>query len=178
MITNMKNNRHVYTSKYLTTSLKTRGFNCFETSIFLYNCALWTSRCISQKAIEICLRYILSLNISNTELYRRTRVKPWSAVVRERRLRFLGRVLRLNPDALARQSLQEALKPAKRKQRRPKLTWIQQIRNDLTECWMNPDNDFQNLFQLASYGKEWRKAIVQCALRRDSVGGEGKRYFF
>ena len=75
-------------------------------------------------------------------------------------------------ELLTNQSLQEALKPAKRKQGRPKLTWIQQIRNDLIECGVNPDNDFQNVFQLASNRKEWRKAIVQCALRRNSVGSE------
>ncbi len=69
------------------------------------------------------LRYALGIyypkKISNAELYRRTRVRPWSVVVKERRLRFLGHVLRLNSDAPARQSLQEALKPAKRKQGRP-----------------------------------------------------------
>ena len=123
------------------------------------------------------MRYALGIyypkKISNAELYRRTRVRPWSVVVRECRLRFLGHVLRLNPDAPARQSLQEALKPAKRKQGRPKLTWIQQIRNDLKECGMIPDSDFQNVFQRASNRKEWRKAIVQYVLRRDTVGVVG-----
>ena len=104
-------------------------------------------------------------------------IRPWSVVVKEHRLRFLGHVLRLNPDAPARQSLQEALKPAKRKQGRPKLTWIQQVRNDLTECGMTPDSDFRNVFELARNRKEWRKAIVQCATRRDSVGVEGSSCF-
>jgi hypothetical protein len=185
IITNMKNNRHVYASKYLTVSLKIRHFNCFETSIFLYNCALWTLTPSMINALDAFhrrqLRYALGIyypkKISNAELYRRTRVRPWSVVVKERRLRFLGHVLRLNSDAPARQSLQEALKPAKRKQGRPKLTWIQQIRNDLKECGMNPDSDFQNVYQLASNRKEWRKAIVQYAIRRDSVGVEGSCSF-
>ncbi len=58
-------------------------------------------------------------------------------------------------------SLQEALKLAKKKLGRPKLTWIQQIRNDLIECGMIPDSDFENVFKLANDGKEWRKAIVR-----------------
>ena len=78
IITNMKNNRHVYVSKYLTVSLKIRHFNCFETSIFLYNCALWTLTPSMIKALDVFhrrqLRYALGIyypkKISNAELYR------------------------------------------------------------------------------------------------------------
>ena len=128
IITNMKNNRHVYVSKYLTVSLKIRHFNCFETSIFLYNCALWTLTPSMIKALDVFhrrqLRYAIAIYITlkRSAMQNCIDVRPWSVVVKEHRLRFLGHVLRLNPDAPARQSLQEALKPAKRKQGRPKLT--------------------------------------------------------
>ena len=42
-ISTMKENSHVYKSKYLTLSQKIRHFRVFAECIFLYNCELWTT---------------------------------------------------------------------------------------------------------------------------------------
>ena len=42
VMTHMKSHRKIFKSKHLSLDLKIRYFNCFITSIFLYNCALWT----------------------------------------------------------------------------------------------------------------------------------------
>ena len=42
-INTMKENRHVYNSKYLTLSHKIRHFTVFTDCIFLCNCELWTT---------------------------------------------------------------------------------------------------------------------------------------
>ncbi len=50
---------------------------------------------------------------------------------------------------------------------------LRNVRNDLEECGMISDNDFQNVFQLANHRKEWRKAFVQYAFREDTIVVEG-----
>jgi len=106
LITNTKNNRHVYKSHHLSISLKMRHFNCFESSIFLYNCSRWTLTPSMNKALDAFhrrqLRYALGVYypkmFSNDELYQKTGQRPWSDVVRERRLRFLGYACRMDPE--------------------------------------------------------------------------------
>ena len=64
--TNMKNNQHVYESKHLSIDLKVCHFNCFETSIFLYNCALWTLTPTVAKSIDSFQHHQYNMYPSNT----------------------------------------------------------------------------------------------------------------
>ena len=81
------------------------------------------------------LRKVLNIywpdKISNEEIYRRTEVKRWSWVVKKKRLMWLGHLLRLDKETPARQALVEYTKPVKRKIGRPRLTWVNQVYQDL-----------------------------------------------
>ena len=105
------------------------------------------------------LRKILKIKwssvISNEELYSRTDVTNWSEIIKQRRLRWLGHLLRLPVDSQAREdswrimvvylllktaiewmsqarlALNEFNIKYKRKRGRSKLTWVELVNNDL-----------------------------------------------
>ena len=89
---------------------------------------------------DIKRRRILLINgicypkiINNEDLYRIIKEIPWSQTIKERRHRFLGHLCRLPENTPARQSLCETLRPYTKKCGRPKLTWIEQVRNELKD---------------------------------------------
>ena len=128
-ISTMKEDSHMYNSKYLTLSQKIRHFRVFAECIFLYNCELWTATKTINDSIESFhrrqLRYALGIKyprvIINQQLYDVTKCEPWSNTER-RRLSWLGHLMRLNPETPASQSFKEALRPVKRKPGRPPMT--------------------------------------------------------
>ena len=67
--------------------------------------------------------------IKNDEVYKRTKATPWSVIIGQRRLAWLGHVVRLNVQTPARQALEYAMQNYKKKRGRPKLTWLK-----LVEC--------------------------------------------
>ena len=85
-------------SRHLTIETKLRIFNAYVSSIFLYNCGLWTTtKTINNKIDSFhrrLLRKTLGINwpnkISNAELYEETKERKWSNIVKERRLSWLG----------------------------------------------------------------------------------------
>ena len=168
-MTHMKNHRNIFKSKHLSIALKVRYFNCYISSIFLYNCALWTLTASMLKSLDSFHRRMLRnaigihypKKISNEDLYKITGEKPWSETVKIRRKRLLGHICRLHEDTPARQALNECLKDYKRKIGRPKLTWLDQVKKDILECGVIPDNDFGNIYKLASDRDLWRKKIVK-----------------
>ena len=108
--------------------------------MFLYNSEFWTLTKKLEKTIDTSqhrhLRKILGINwqrnITNNELYARTKCEPWSKIMRERRLTWLGHLMRLHPETPARKALKEYLRKVKRPQGRPKTTWMQTVKQDLS----------------------------------------------
>ena len=145
---------------------------------FLYNCALWTVTPTQEKAIDAFqrrqLRYAIGITypkiITNEQLYRRTKQRKWSKIIKDRRIRLLGHICRMHEDTPTYQSLKEAIRYCKRKQGRPKLTWLGMIKHDLNEINITPDDNFENIIELANNRKVWNTLIKQFAERRDSVG--------
>ena len=68
----------------------------------------------------------------------------------------MGHICRLPPETPARQSLKEALRPIKKKAGRPRLTWIEQARQDLGQIGINPDEDYANIIKQANDCDDWR----------------------
>ena len=149
---------------HLSISTKVRHFNCFQSSIFLYNCSLWSLTPTLIKAIDSFhrkqLRYAIGIcypkKISNIDLYKLTNEKPWSEVIVSRRLKLLGHICRLHEETPARQSLIEALRPSKRKIGRPRQSWISQAKQDLERIGITPEDNFDNIFKIASDRDKWK----------------------
>ena len=92
------------TNKKISLRVRMRIFNAYVTNIFLYNSELWTLTKKLENMIDVfhrkLLRHIIGRfypkNISNLSLYKVTKQNSWSNVIRMRRLRWTGHILRLD----------------------------------------------------------------------------------
>ena len=170
----MKTFKNIFNSHKLKTVTKVRTFNTYVATIFLYNSETWTITQTLENQIDSCHRRLLREAIgvhypkiiTNEEIYRVTKAKPWSRVIKRRRLRWLGHVMRLEDDTPAKQALQEFLRPVKKPRGRPTTTWLKKISSDLSETniQLNPQNVtpqqiFENLKTKTSDRNQWRKQI-------------------
>ena len=116
------------------------------------------------------LRRILKVSkldkIRNEHLYERTNMKPWSQLIQQRRMRWLGHLLRLDERTPARQALDEFIRKTKRPRGKPKLTWLKTVEKDL-----NTTFDLDYLTTLASDRVAWRDLVRTCAMSKP----DGKR---
>ena len=162
----------IFSSKKNSIKIKLRTFNAYVASVFLYNSELWTLTKKLENTNDTFqrrhLRKILGINwqrnISNNELYARTKCEPWSEIIRERRLTWLGHLMRLHPETPARKALKEYLRKVKRPQGRPKTTWMQTVRQDLTSIGIKLDlskeaQTLKRLSDLTHDRKNWRGIV-------------------
>ena len=119
--------------------------NVFSYTIFLHNSETWTLTKKLENDINIFQRNLLRKiintkwprKITNENIYKITNLIPWDIKIRNRRLRWLGHLMRQHPETPVRKSLSEFIKPDNKQKGRPKTNWIQIICNDLKE------NDFK-----------------------------------
>ena len=69
--------------------------------------------------------------ISNEKLYEKTVITKWSTIIRQRRLYWLGHLMRFDKQTPVRKALNESLLPVQRKRGRQRLTCIKTIEKDL-----------------------------------------------
>ena len=162
--------KHILDSKKLTLDIKLRVFDTYISSVFLYNCELWTLTKALEQEIDIFQRKQLRrlLNISwprkrrNEELYEITKMKKWSVEIKRRRLSWLGHLLRLPDETPAKQSLYESLRKVKKPRGKSKLTWLGLINSDL-KCVGLHTNDITELLRIANDRQAW-KGIIGIAM--------------
>ena len=114
-------------------------FNAYIKPVFLYNSELWIATKSLENEIDIfhrkLLRNILRIFyphiISNDELYRRTKEVQWSKLLKQKRFKWTGHMLRLPETTPVRLALTEAQKCNKKKVGLVnKLTLIKQYNKD------------------------------------------------
>jgi len=79
-------------------------------------------------------------------------------VIKERRPRWLGHVLRMEDCRIARQAIQWELRGYKRKRGRPRKNWMDIIRRDLKNMDITWDEDER----LTTDRAEWHQHVAQC----------------
>lgn len=159
--------KDVFKHKKISRNSKIRVFNVYVKSVFMYNSELWTLSKKLENDIDIfqrrLLRQILKIHypdiISNENLYKKAKQKPWSDIIRKRRLSWIGHLLRLPENTPARQALKTYLNPAKRPQGRPKLNWVTQVQKDLKNIRSALKIEDPNTYFIATNRKEWRKTV-------------------
>ncbi len=160
-------NRKILESNKISLKIRLRLFNCYVTSIFMYNVEIWSMNTTLQDRIDAFQRNLLRkmlkikwpYNISNDQLYNRTEEEKWSDKIKKRRLSWLGHLLRLPPEAPAQKALSEALIPVRRPPGRPKTTWISSINQDLQEIDPTLKLGQQKLQDLAEDRSRWRNTV-------------------
>ena len=102
--------------------------------------------------------------ITNEELYKRTKVTPWSLTICKRRLSWFGHLLRLSSETPAKRSLKAFVKTWKRSVGRPKTTWLRLILNDISRYSNinlsgDKEKDLESLENICEDRKDWLKTV-------------------
>ena len=161
----------IFKSHKLTLDTKIRIFDAYVSSIMLYNSELWVLNKQLEEKIDShqrrLIRKILNIKwpkiIKNDELYQKTKITPWSNNIRERRLRWLGHLLRLDVEIPARIAFKEGCRQIKRNIGRHQKTWIEFVRKDLEnsiEMGNVSDNAYFDVVEeMCSNRNIWRQFI-------------------
>ena len=140
--------KHLFLNKDVIISVKTTLFKSYVTPIFLYNFELWTLTNNMQRKVDSFQRRIIrtfALNVrwptivKNEEIFTKTKLEPWSIIIGKRRLKWFGKIARMDPSTSARSALHYALEEFRRPRRRPPKTWLsimkQQLRSEINMNW-------------------------------------------
>ena len=143
-------------------SIKLRAFNCYVSSIFLYNCELWTLTETTKNMIDAFHRRLLRtacLNIKwpkvikNDDLYTVTKAVPWSHVIAKRQFSWFGHLARLPDDTPAKLSLDYVQNVTTKKPRgRQKTTWISMITANFSKLGLT----WNEAYDIAKNRNEWK----------------------
>jgi hypothetical protein len=149
----------IWNSSHLSMVLKMRLFSVMVASVLMYNSECWTVTANDTRLLEgfyfRCLRY-LTRSIrhavqsvpdkpSKADVFRVANV-PWmSSLLRERRLRWLGHLIRSDPNDTARQQLLREVSSNS--------SWWKSLLSDLRAIKVN---GFQHAVQLAADRATWR----------------------
>jgi len=95
--------------------------------------------------------------VSNQRVRAQIQLQKIDVIVKERRLRWLGHVLRMDDNRLPRQAVHWDISGTKRKPGRPQKNWINII-HDLKSIGMT----WQVAQQLAVNREGWRRCVAQC----------------
>ena len=114
----MQKQEKIFLRKDISKETKLRVFNAFITPIFLYNSELWHSSITIDREINTFQRKLLRRTlkirwyekITNTQLYAMTHETPWNKVIKTRRLKLLGHILRLDNNTPAKKALRKTIK--------------------------------------------------------------------
>ena len=148
--------------------VKVKSFDCYAGSIFLYNSELWTLTESLKSSIDSFHRRLLRsacLNVKwpnvvkNENVYALTKARPWSEVIEERQLRWLGHMVRLPDDTPAKLALTYSMIPEPKPRGGQKLTWIKSMQKNLEKY----NTTWPQAMELAKNREVWRDLIKRVA---------------
>jgi len=96
--------------------------------------------------------------VSNESVRAQTQLEKIDLIIKERRLRWLGHVLRMDDNRLPKQVVHWTVSGTKRKPGRPRKNWIDTIQQDLKSIGMT----WEVAQQLAVNREGWRRRVAQC----------------
>jgi len=96
--------------------------------------------------------------VSNEMVRAQTQLEKIDLIIKERRLRWLGHVMRMDDNRLPRQAVHWDISGSKRKPGRPRKNWIDTIQQDLKSI----DMTWQVTQQFAVNRESWRRRVAQC----------------
>ena len=169
-LTAMNNMDDIWKSR-LSRNIKIRIFNACIAPIFLCNSELWTTTSSTNGIINAfqrrLLRYAINIKypktISTQKLKETLKYTDWSTYISTQRLRWLGHALRLPEDSPAKQALYVIEEPTLRTVGRPKLKWIDVVKQQLQQLDISWE-DAQNMHRV-----EWRGVVDRWRKLQDAT---------
>lgn len=137
-----KNLKPIFENKKIWKTTKSRVFDTYVSSVFLYNASTWTMTKTMENQIDSFQRKMIRINvlnikwpkkISNENLYKATKIVPWSSKIKKQRLNWFGHLTRLHPDVPAKKAIRYAQENYQKKRGRPITSWISVMKNQLEE---------------------------------------------
>ncbi len=174
--------RHVIENKSTKKITKSRILKTYVESIFLYNSETWTLTKNMEDSIDVFqrsqIRMAYGINwqdrMTNKELYKMSGLKPWSELIRMRRLRFFGHLHRMDASVPARIALDEANRKVRKPKGGQKTTWIKMMEKDLnlpTDTKLKPVR-FQQILDLTQDRTMWRQECNRLMLAHANGRGD------
>ena len=165
--------KEYFNSPKLTVEQKSRIFESYVSSIFLYNCELWTINECDEVSIDafqrrLLKRYVLNIKwprkIRMEDIYKKTKQKPWSRIIAFRRLGWFGHLARLPDDTPAKRVLNFVIsRPTKLPVGKPKTTWLSIVRKQIKQDLWIPS--VLTAIKKAQNRELWRKLVKRkCAM--------------
>jgi len=158
-------------NKYLTIHTKVRIYLSCVLSALLYSSEAWASHANVERKLNSfhlrCLRKICGVTwsdkVPNREILKRCGTTTLYPILKQRRLRWLGHVSRMDPSRLPHQTLYGQLADGKRDRGRPKLRFVDVCRRDLK--LFNIGSDWEHLAQDRT---AWRHKLHQGAKKLEN----------
>ena len=159
----------IWSSKTISTKLKLQLYASIVMPTALYASETWKATEKIMKKLDVfhqrCLRRILCIKwsdyIRNEEVLRRANQRQMRDIIRERRLRFAGHVLRLEDERPAKVALTWVPADGRRKRGRPKKTWRATLKEDLSRLGVS----WEEALELVKDRAEWRRLAAHCPTR-------------
>ena len=131
----------VWSSSSVSRRTKIRLYKTLVKPVLMYGCETWKMNESDAKKIDVfqnrCLRRVMKIKwqdkISNRELLERAKVEKLSEEVRRRRWRFIGHILRQQPDNDCVTALTWTPE-GRRKRGRPKTTWRRTVEKERSKA--------------------------------------------
>jgi len=135
-------------------------------STVLYGAELWPLTVAQKKKLEAThhkfQRRIMGISwkdkVSNERVRTQTQLEKIDLFIKERRLRWLGHVLRMDDNGLPTQVVHWDIIGSKRKPGRPRKNWIDTIQQNLKSIGMT----WEVAQQLAVNREGWRRRVAEC----------------
>ena len=169
-ISALRNLNKILKSAQISIKLKSRTFDAYASSIFLFNSEIWTITKGDEDIIDAFQRRLLRTYVLNVkwpkkvrseDIYILTGVSKWSKIIARKRLSWFGHLARLPDETPAKRAMNFALKPYLRPIGAPKTTWISIIKKQLKGLNFN----LQEANELAQDRKLWQKLVMtKCAV--------------
>ena len=129
----------VWKNKYISFPVKVKLYESLVMSTLLYSAELWPLTVTEKKKLEAAhhrfQRRLLGITwrdkIRNQEIRRQTRLKTLDLIIKQRRLRWLGQVLRMDDGRIPKQAISWEMGATSRGPGRPRKNWNDIIQKDL-----------------------------------------------
>ena len=153
----------VWENPKLTNKTKVAVYNACVVSTLLYGSETWTTYARQERRLNSfhmrCLRRILGISwedkIPNTEVLSRANLPSMFTLLRQRRLRWLGHVHRMEDGRIPKDLLYGELAAGKRNTGRPQLRFRDVCKRDMKALQMDPDH----WEALAADRPRWRSSL-------------------
>ena len=162
----------VWASKSISTKVKVRLYVSLVLAVLLYGAETWPMTKVNTRKLEAAhhrwLRKILCITwrdkVTNERIRELTQQEKLEDIIRERRLRWTGHVMRMAQDRIARESVNWVPAHGKRRPGRPHTDWQQTVKQDISRGGVS----WEQVPLLAVDRVAWKELTALCA---SSTGG-------